>query len=82
MNPICPNCYKPGKPGEMNDTAVLLVTRSFSTVIETTQSILSRLRKALTIKEVMARGGRSKYWYCTRCKRRWKKGGEIIEKKL
>ena len=81
MNPICPNCYKLGKPGKVNDTAVLLVTKEMSINIDDPKFTLLRaggfkIGATATVK------GRAKYWYCTRCERRWKKGGEIIEKKI
>jgi len=80
MNPICPNCYKPGKAGEMNDTAVRLVSKEMS-VSRSIDSIFRRARGILLSKSGDDTKGRSKYWYCKKCKGRWKKGSEALIRK-
>ena len=68
-NPFCPYCKQ------------LLITRSFSPVTRFEQGVWDKIKKGLKIVSGDIIRGRSKYWFCRRCKRKWKKGGERIMRK-
>lgn len=70
MNPWCPNCTEPSS---------ILITKTMSTGYEEKQ-FFKRLGK-LVIRSIRMMGGRAKYWYCRKCKRRWLKGSGGIMKK-
>lgn len=69
MNPVCPNCEDR-----------LLVTRDFDIATRIEPSIVKTLRGVMISDEVFQEG-RARYWYCKKCKTKWKKGAEVIRKK-
>lgn len=68
-NPHCPNCGN------------LLVTKTMDTRVRLTQLGFRKLIEGLKITMGDYVKGRSKYWFCRKCKKRWKKGGEVIRGK-
>lgn len=73
MNPLCPNCKAKG------DIRFLL-SKSMSTRIAK-KSILSRAKGILLVEPKDSLSGRAKYWYCNKCKKRWKRGAEALMRK-
>jgi hypothetical protein len=73
MHPICPNCKADGK-------IEFLVSKSMGNVIKG-DSIWPKVKGILLMKSKTSLGGRSKYWYCNKCKKRWKIGAEVLIKK-
>jgi len=73
-NPFCPNCTEEGH-------ATMLISRMMDVNIDVTQGFLKKAAKALIFKRNVLRKGRALFWFCRRCRRRWRKGGEIIKLK-
>jgi len=71
-NPWCPNCTEENHP-------TLLMTRMMDVNIDVTQGFLKRVAKTLLLQKKVLRKGRALFWFCKRCRRRWRKGGEIIK---
>ena len=63
-NPFCPYCRD-----------VLLVTKTSTSVIE--KGGVEKLF-GFIFGKASDRIGMSKYWWCRKCKRHWKKGGAVI----
>jgi len=66
MNPHCPNC------------GGLLITKSLDNRVRLTKLGVHKLLHSLKITFSDYTKGRSKYWCCKKCEKRWKKGGQII----
>lgn len=74
MMPICPNCKA---DGEIN----FLELRSMSVERASKESILQKAGSLLITRAREGLGGMSKYWYCKKCKNRWKQGAEVLMRK-